>query len=104
MSGLALEMELLPTATLHDIFRCHSVGVTTKLAGEVTALRIHRRVVEGVLAVGDRLGHEHMGIGHRRTEGGDQDGFGEHHDEVDFLMIRRLNSKLNIRFVPDERD
>jgi hypothetical protein len=87
MSGLTLEMQLLPTATLHNIFRRHSVGVTANLAGEVTTLCLQRRVVEGILAIRDGLGHEHVGVGRGRTEDGDQEGFGEHHvDEEDFFV------------------
>jgi hypothetical protein len=85
MSGLALKVELLTTATLHDVFRRHSVGVTSKLAGEVTTLCLQRRVVKGVLAIRDGVSHEHVGVGRRGTEDGDQEGFGEHHvDEEDF--------------------
>jgi hypothetical protein len=73
------------TANLHNVLRRHGVGTIAKLAREVTALGIKWGVGKGGLAIRDGLGHEHVGVGHRGTESGDQEGFSEHLvDEEDF--------------------
>jgi hypothetical protein len=94
VSGASLEPQLLDFTNGHHVLCGHSVGTVTKLAGEVTTLSIKRGVGEAILAVRDGLGHDHVGVGHRGTESGNQEGFGEHHvDEGNFFDCSTGNLK-----------
>lgn len=55
-----------------------------KLARKVAAIRSQGRIVEGVLAIRDRVGHDHMSVNRRGTQCGNQNRLREHHgDELD---------------------
>lgn len=81
MSGTALEPQLLDRTNGHDVLLTDVVDAATELAGEVATESLKRGVGEGVLAVRDGLGHDHVGVHDRSTENGDHKGFGEHRED-----------------------
>lgn len=71
MNSAADESQRLRLADFHDVGLGGGLkGIGTELAGKVTAIRRQWRVVEGVLAVGDWLAHDHMGVDDGDTQHG----------------------------------
>lgn len=100
-----METQLVRLADDHFIHRRHGVGIRAHLAGEVAAIRSQRGVVEAVLAVGNRLRHEHVGASSGAQQRNEHT-LGKHgHGERTSMVVVLVSTKFGncrIYFVPDE--
>lgn len=74
VGSTALEGQRDGVTNAVGVFLAHVVDTGALLAGEVTAISRQRRVVQRVLAIGHRVGHDQMSVDRRDTQkGGSQD-------------------------------
>jgi hypothetical protein len=91
VDGTALESQLLRCTLGNDILLGDLESVRTKLAGEVASISRQRRVVERILAVWDRVAHDHVGVDHGCAENSSGQRLGEHHDGYRICFFYRFD-------------